>query len=88
MSRRCTKTDRTYGERTCPYGAVLRQSGGLHQLTVQGYTNVLTKPLQGSQFVYERGCLTGWPVTEEKESKPEERAVKSGKGARTVGFLV
>jgi hypothetical protein len=23
------------------------------------YANVLTKPLQGSQFVYERTCLTG-----------------------------
>ena len=24
------------------------------------YANVLTKPLQGAQFVRERGCLTGW----------------------------
>ena len=24
------------------------------------YANVLTKPLQGGQFVRERGCLTGW----------------------------
>jgi hypothetical protein len=30
------------------------------------YANVLTKPLQGSQFEYERGCLTGWPATVEK----------------------
>jgi hypothetical protein len=55
---------------------------------VELYANVLTKPLQGSQFVSERGCQTGWPATEEKESKPVERAVESGKGARTVGFLV
>ena len=26
------------------------------------YTNVLTKPLQGSQFQRERGGLTGWPT--------------------------
>ena len=26
------------------------------------YANVLTKPLQGSQFVYERRCLTGWEM--------------------------
>ena len=24
------------------------------------YANVLTKPLQGAQFVRERECLTGW----------------------------
>ena len=24
------------------------------------YANVLTKPLQGAQFLQERGCLTGW----------------------------
>ena len=23
--------------------------------------NILTKPLQGAQFIYERECLTGWP---------------------------
>ena len=28
--------------------------------TKEMYANVLTKPLQGSQFVYERSCLTGW----------------------------
>jgi hypothetical protein len=33
------------------------------------YANVLTKPLQGSQFVYERGCLTGWPSAKEEESE-------------------
>jgi hypothetical protein len=31
-----------------------------HKGTKQMYANVLTKPLQGSQFVYERTCLTGW----------------------------
>jgi hypothetical protein len=33
-----------------------------HKGTAELYANVLTKPLQGSQFVFERGCLTGWPV--------------------------
>ena len=28
--------------------------------TKEMYANLLTKPLQGSQFVYERTCLTGW----------------------------
>jgi hypothetical protein len=28
--------------------------------TKQMYANVLTKPLQGSQFMHERTCLTGW----------------------------
>ena len=32
----------------------------LHKGTAEMYANVLTKPLQGAQFVYERGCLTGW----------------------------
>ena len=32
----------------------------VHKGTKEMYANVLTKPLQGSQFVYERGCLTGW----------------------------
>jgi hypothetical protein len=31
-----------------------------HMGTKELYANVLTKPLQGSQFVYERECLTGW----------------------------
>ena len=31
-----------------------------HKGTKDMYANVLTKPLQGSQFVYERQCLTGW----------------------------
>ena len=32
----------------------------VHKGTQEMYANVLTKPLQGSQFVYERECLTGW----------------------------
>lgn len=28
------------------------------------YANVLIKPLRGSQFRYERECLTGWAVQE------------------------
>jgi hypothetical protein len=34
----------------------------VHKGTKEMYANVLTKPLQGSQFVYERTCLTGWKV--------------------------
>jgi Reverse transcriptase (RNA-dependent DNA polymerase) len=34
----------------------------MHKGTKEMYANVLTKPLQGSQFVYERTCLTGWKV--------------------------
>jgi hypothetical protein len=33
----------------------------VHKGTKEMYANVLTKPLQGAQFVYERECLTGWP---------------------------
>ena len=32
----------------------------MHKGTAEMYANVLTKPIQGAQFVYERGCLTGW----------------------------
>ena len=32
----------------------------VHLGTKEMYANVLTKPLQGKQFVYERDCLTGW----------------------------
>ena len=32
----------------------------VHKGTKEMYANVLTKPLQGSQFIYERECLTGW----------------------------
>jgi hypothetical protein len=32
----------------------------VHLGTKDMYANVLTKPLQGKQFVYERDCLTGW----------------------------
>ena len=31
-----------------------------HKGTKEMYANILTKPLQGSQFVYERESLTGW----------------------------
>ena len=31
-----------------------------HKGTKEMYANVLTKPLQGSQYIYERECLTGW----------------------------
>jgi hypothetical protein len=57
----------------------------VHKGTSELYANVLTKPLQESQFVYERGCLTGWPTTEEKENM---LAAGSGKSARSVRFLV
>jgi hypothetical protein len=33
-----------------------------HKGTKEMYANVQMKPLQGSQFVYERTCLTGWPM--------------------------
>ena len=32
----------------------------VHLGTKEMHANVLTKPLQGKQFVYERDCLTGW----------------------------
>ena len=32
-----------------------------HKGTKEMYANILTKPLQGSQFVYEKECLTGSP---------------------------
>jgi hypothetical protein len=32
----------------------------VHKGTKEMYANILTKPLQGSQFIYERECLTGW----------------------------
>ena len=31
-----------------------------HKGTAEMYANILTKPLQGAQIVYERECLTGW----------------------------
>jgi hypothetical protein len=58
----------------------------VHKGTSEPYANVLTKPLQRSQFIYERGCLTGWPNTEEKENKLEELAAELGKSARSVRF--
>jgi hypothetical protein len=39
----------------------------VHKGTKEMYANVLTKPLQGGQFVYERDSLTGW--TKPKEYK-------------------
>ena len=32
----------------------------VHKGTKEMYANIMTKPLQGSQFVYGRTCLTGW----------------------------
>jgi hypothetical protein len=32
----------------------------VHKGTKEMYANILTKPLQGSHFIYERECLTGW----------------------------
>jgi Reverse transcriptase (RNA-dependent DNA polymerase) len=61
----------------------------VHKGTAEMYANVLTKPLQGSQFVYERGCLTGWPSAVKSESELHERVPEQKiKGARTVRFLV
>jgi hypothetical protein len=61
----------------------------VHRGTAEMYANVLTKPLQGSQFVYERGCLTGWPSAVKSESELHERVPEQKiKGARTVRFLV
>ena len=57
----------------------------VHKGTSELYANVLTKPLQGSQFVYERGCLTGWPIAEGVGCKLEERTAESRvKGARSA----
>ena len=39
------------------------------QRTKEMYANILMKPLQGAQFVYERDCLTGWPKAWEKKKK-------------------
>jgi Reverse transcriptase (RNA-dependent DNA polymerase) len=61
----------------------------VHKGTAELYANVLTKPLQGGQFVYERGCLTGWPSSEKVESALAVReGVPRVKGNRTVRFLV
>ena len=49
----------------------------VHKPTTEMYANVLTKPLQGSQFRYERACLTGWPT---------EQSVGVRSGVRTVRF--
>ena len=61
----------------------------VHKGTAEMYANVLTKPLQGSQFVYERGCLTGWASAVKSESELHERVPEQKiKGARTVRFSV
>ena len=53
--------------------------------TAELYANVLTKPLQGSQFVYERGCLSGWPVVVEGKSEAQqEKAIAKSKKIRIV----
>jgi hypothetical protein len=50
--------------RAIPRGIKERMTMGVirleHKGTKEMYANVLTKPLQGSQFIYERECLTGW----------------------------
>jgi Reverse transcriptase (RNA-dependent DNA polymerase) len=47
----------------------LREMRVVHKGTKEMYANVLTKPLQGSQFAYERDSLTGWTTpTEYKTS--------------------
>jgi hypothetical protein len=57
----------------------------VHKGTAELYANVLTKPLQGSQFVYERGCLTGWPVVVEGKSEAQqEKAIAKSKKIRIV----
>jgi hypothetical protein len=50
----------------------------VHKGKEELYANVLTKPLQGSQFVYERRCLTGWSPTGEKASNPNSEAKSAG----------
>ena len=32
----------------------------VHMCTAEMCANILTKPLQGAQFIHERECLTGW----------------------------
>jgi hypothetical protein len=58
----------------------------LHKGTAELYPNVLTKPLQGSQFVYERGYITGWPVVVERKSgaQPEKKIAQSKEFRREV----
>ena len=51
----------------------------MHNGTAELYANVLTKPLQGSQFLYERGCLTGWPAAAVEESEEEKPAGQNGR---------
>ena len=49
----------------------------VHMGTAELYANVLTKPLQGSQFRYERGCLTGWPTASDKEDSGNDSGAES-----------
>lgn len=48
----------------------------MHKCTAEMYANVLTKPLQGSQFRYERACLTGWPTIESESVRASVRTVR------------
>jgi hypothetical protein len=57
----------------------------VHKRSAELYANVLTKPLQGSQFVYERGCLTGWPmVVKGKSGAQAEEKKELSKEIRVV----
>lgn len=52
----------------------------VHKGTAELYANLLTKPLQRSQFEYERKCLTGWAQSVEKNPRvcfvePEKKIV-------------
>jgi Reverse transcriptase (RNA-dependent DNA polymerase) len=48
----------------------------IHKGTREMYANILTKPLQGGQFRYERACLTGWPSEESKGVRASENTVR------------
>jgi hypothetical protein len=48
----------------------------VHKGTADMYANILTKPLQGSQFRYERGCLTGWPIGDSADVRARGRTVR------------
>jgi hypothetical protein len=52
----------------------------VHKGTAEMYANLLTKPLQGGQFQYERMCLTGWPMV--------DRVVSFGPDEKRAGPLV
>jgi hypothetical protein len=44
-----------------------------HLGTKDMFANLLTKPLQGAQFVRERDMLTNWKITEEKEDNHDTK---------------